>query len=158
MSAAEANAALITQFYTAFAALKGDEMAAMYSDDATFKDEAFTLKGKECGAMWKMLAARAKEFKLTFSNVKGTEKGGSADWVATYLYGGKNKVENHIHAEFVIVDGKIKDHVDTFDFYKWAKQALGVPGLLLGWTSFMHNTVRKKAMDQLHRYMEKHPQ
>jgi hypothetical protein len=157
--AEQANADLITRFYTAFQELKGDEMAAMYADNATFSDPAFVgLKGKQPGLMWKMLTTRAKEFKLTFKNVKGTANGGSADWIATYLYGGNRKVENHIHAEFKIVDGKIVEHVDKFDFYKWSKQALGVPGLLLGWTSFLQSKVQGKARAQLDKYIEKHGQ
>jgi hypothetical protein len=153
--ASEANAALITRFYTAFTALNGDDMAACYAPNATFKDPAFDLKnGNEAGSMWKMLTGRSKEFKLVFSNVKGTETGGSADWVANYLYQ-KNPVENGIHSEFKIENGLIVEQVDTFDFHKWASQALGTPGWLFGWLPFFHNTVRGKAMDQLKKYMAK---
>jgi ketosteroid isomerase-like protein len=153
------NAELITKFYEAFARSDGAAMAALYHENATFKDPAFDLKnGKEVGAMWKMLSARAKDFKLTFSNVKGTAEGGSADWVATYLYGGKNKVENHIHTEMKIEHGLIVKQIDSFNFYKWASQSLGTFGKLFGWLPPVHNTVRKKAMGQLHRYMAKHEQ
>jgi hypothetical protein len=54
-------------------------------------------------------------------------------------------VINKIKANFVFENGKIKEHKDSFDFYKWAKQALGFKGLLLGWTSFLHNKVKQQA-------------
>ena len=157
--AAEANAALISKFYTAFATGKADEMAAMYAPHATFKDAAFDLKnGNETGSMWKMLTSRSKNFSLTFSNVKGTETGGSADWVANYLFGGKNMVENHVHSEFTIENGLIVKQIDTFDFHKWASQALGTVGWLFGWLPAMHTRVRNTAMGQLKTYMEKNQQ
>ena len=156
MSTADANAALITKFYTAFANKNGDEMAAMYAPSATFKDEAFDLKdGNETGSMWKMLTSRSKNFSLTFSNVKGTETGGSADWVAKYLFGGNRMVENHVHSEFTIENGLIVKQTDTFDFHTWAGQALGLPGKLFGWLPAMHVRVRRTAMGQLKTYMEK---
>ena len=50
-------------------------------------------------------------------------------------------VINDIIAEFKIKDGKIIKHQDKFDFYKWSRQALGFPGLFLGWTPFLKNKV-----------------
>jgi hypothetical protein len=154
---ADANAELIVKFYTAFQNMKGEEMASYYSPSATFCDPAFgELKGQEVGSMWKMLTGRAKNFKLTYSNVKGTDHGGSADWVATYLFQGKRLIVNKIHSEFVIVDGRITEEKDTFDFYAWIKQALGIPGYLFGWSSPMQAKVQGNARRQLETYMAKH--
>lgn len=38
------------------------------------------------------------------------------------------------NAEFEFKDGKIINHIDKFDLYRWSKQALGFNGFLFGWT------------------------
>ena len=50
-----------------------------------------------------------------------------------------------MRAKFRFRDGLIAEHRDDFDFHKWSKQALGTPGLLLGWTPILRNATRKKA-------------
>jgi len=37
----------------------------------------------------------------------------------------------------------------------WSKQALGTTGLLLGWTPFVRNKIRRTAMENLEKYMSK---
>ena len=49
--------------------------------------------------------------------------------------------------------GKISEHIDVFDFYAWARQALGPVGLLLGWTPIIKGGVNKKANAQLDEFM-----
>jgi hypothetical protein len=61
-------------------------------------------------------------------------------------------VINDIQAFFKIEDGKISQHTDSFDFYKWARQAFGLTGLLLGWTTFFKSKVQKNAMGSLEKY------
>ena len=58
---------------------------------------------------------------------------------------------------FEIKDGKIIKHTDDFDFYKWAKQAFGITGVLVGWTVFFKNKVRVKALEGLKKYIQKNP-
>jgi hypothetical protein len=49
------NQDTLEKFYTAFAALDPDRMAACYADRARFQDEVFTLLGKaEVTGMWRM--------------------------------------------------------------------------------------------------------
>lgn len=36
-------------------------------------------------------------------------------------------------------------HYDHLDFWRWSRQALGTPGLLLGWTPFLKAKVRTQA-------------
>jgi len=43
-------------------------------------------------------------------------------------------------------------HVDSFDFYRWSRMALGLPGFLLGWTSTIQGRVRAQADAQLTRF------
>ena len=58
-------------------------------------------------------------------------------------------------ATFVLRDGKIVEHEDVFSFWRWSRQALGVPGVLMGWTPMLKNKVRGAAGKQLERYLEK---
>jgi hypothetical protein len=62
-------------------------------------------------------------------------------------------VVNRIDAEFVFRDGLIVRHTDTFNFWAWARQALGPAGLLLGWTPMLQKKVRDTARAGLAKYM-----
>lgn len=147
----DANHALITRFYQAFKCLDAEAMAACYSPDVVFSDPAFgTLHGKDAADMWRMLVSRAKDFSLTFDNVRADERGGGAHWVATYLFSQTGRtVINDIQARFVIRDGLICEHHDHFDLWRWARQALGTKGLLLGWTPLVQGKVREQALKSL---------
>jgi ketosteroid isomerase-like protein len=151
------NEQIIRNFYEAFARNNADTMVSYYHDEIEFSDPAFhNLKGAQAKNMWKMLLERAKgNIRIEFSNVKADGEKGSADWIADYLFSktGRN-VHNEIHAEFEFKDGKIFRHKDTFDLWKWSKQALGLPGMLLGWSSFMQNKISRTAMDSLREYSE----
>ncbi|WLH91401.1 nuclear transport factor 2 family protein [Pseudomonas sp. FP453] len=140
--------ALINRFYQAFQRLDAEAMAACYTDDVVFSDPAFgELRGRDAGDMWRMLTTRAKDFSLTFDSVRSDERGGSAHWVATYLFSATgNTVVNDIQARFVFRDGKISEHHDSFDLWRWSRQALGTKGLLLGWTPIVKNAVRAQAL------------
>lgn len=141
------NAELITRFYGALAKLDGNTMAASYAKDATFSDPVFTnLKGDEPGKMWRMLCKRGKGMTVVVDGIEANDTTGKAHWVATYTFSGTgNTVVNDIQARFVFKDGKILQHVDTFDLYKWARQALGLKGVLLGWLPAVQGSIRKQA-------------
>lgn len=145
---AHPNAELISRFYQAFQQLDAETMAACYAENVQFSDPAFTdLRGRDAGDMWRMLTARAQNFSLTFDSVQADDQQGSARWVATYLFSKTgNTVVNHIQANFRFADGKIVEHRDSFDLWRWARQALGTKGLLLGWTPLVQGAIRKQAM------------
>jgi ketosteroid isomerase-like protein len=151
------NQQLITAFYEAFQRKDVATMQACYADDATFSDEAFlTLNAAQTRAMWEMLIRRGKDLTLTFSDVEANDTTGSAHWTATYTFSQtKRRVVNNIRASFVFANGKISRHTDRFDFHRWASQALGLPGLLLGWTGFLRKKVQQTALGSLNKYMEK---
>lgn len=154
------SALTITRFYAAFARLDADTMQACYSGNARFEDEVFTLQGaREIGGMWHMLceATKAKgaaHWKLEFSQV--TDR--SAHWDAHYLFSATGRqVLNRIDAAFEFdAQGLIVQHRDRFDFWLWSRQALGLSGLLLGWSPMLRNKVRAQAAANLRRYMDKH--
>ncbi|MHC1479063.1 nuclear transport factor 2 family protein [Frateuria aurantia] len=147
----ETNSALITQFYRAFQQLDAETMAACYTDDAVFSDPAFgTLHGRDVGDMWRMLASRARDFSLRFDNVHCDASQGQAHWVATYLFSQTGRtVVNDIQARFEFRDGRICRHHDQFDLWRWSRQALGLKGMLLGWSPLVRNAVQAQALKGL---------
>ena len=151
------NKELITRFYTCFQNKDYKGMQACYADDAIFNDEAFkNLDSAHVKAMWEMLCKSGKELKLTFGNITETATGGSAEWTASYLFSRTgNRVVNNIQAIFVIENNKIVSHKDSFDFYIWSKQAFGITGFVLGWTSYFRNKVEKTASENLKSFMNK---
>lgn len=157
---AMSNTELIQKFYTSFQKKDFKAMQECYADGVHFSDDAFPgLIGKQAKAMWHMLAIGGKDLQLTFSNVTANETTGSCDWVATYTFSlTGNKVINKVHAEFEFNNGKITRHTDSFDFYKWAGQAFGFKGQLLGWTSFFKNKVQATTKSRLAAFIKLHPE
>ncbi len=155
------NQATLEKFYTAFAALDADTMAACYADNVEFQDEVFTLHGKpEVTGMWRMLcegvrAKGMKEWKLVFSGVSADANTGKAHWDATYRFTATGRmVVNRIDGSFKFNNnGLIEQHRDVFDFWAWSRQALGTPGLLLGWTPFLRSKVQGQAKANLKKFM-----
>jgi hypothetical protein len=147
----------VERLYAAFAKLDADKMAACYATDATFDDEAFSLRGRDrIGAMWAMLCDAVKTkgrdvWKLETRDI--TQR--SAHWEVTYRFSTTGRmVRNIIDAEFEFDDaGLIMRHRDRFDFWRWARQALGAPGLLLGWTPMLRAKVRAQAAKNLDRFI-----
>ncbi|MBP3364772.1 MAG: nuclear transport factor 2 family protein [Pseudomonas sp.] len=139
--------ALITRFYQAFQRLDAQAMADCYTADVVFSDPVFgELRSHNAADMWRMLTSRAKDFSLTFDQVQADGQRGSAHWVATYVFGQTGAtVVNDIQARFVFRDGKICEHHDHFDLWRWSRQALGTKGLLLGWTPLVQNAIRAQA-------------
>ena len=147
------NESTIRRFYDAFAKRDGETMAACYADDAAFSDPVFPeLKGDEVGSMWKMLCERGKDLEITYSDVEVDGDSGRARWEAHYTFSGTGRhVHNRIQASFRFRDGKIVEHTDDFDFWSWTRMALGLPGVLLGWSPMIRNKVRATAAKSLQR-------
>jgi ketosteroid isomerase-like protein len=146
---------LIPRFYAAFHRKDGDAMAACYAPDARFSDPVFgELRGAEPGAMWRMLTAQARDLRIELVDHAADERTGNAHWIARYTFTQTGRpVTNDVRARFRVTDGLIAEHDDTFSFHAWARQALGAPGLLLGWTPFLRASVRRRARANLERFM-----
>jgi ketosteroid isomerase-like protein len=149
------NRALIRRFYDAFDAGDGEAMAACYAPDARFSDPAFgELHGEEIGGMWLMLTSRATDLDVELAESDAGEETGSARWIARYTFVRTGRpVVNDVRARFRFADGLIAEHDDEFDFHAWSRQALGAPGLLLGWTPLLRNKVRSTARADLERFL-----
>ena len=108
--------------------------------------------------MWRMLCEATKDkgrahWKLVTSNVTDH----SAHWEAHYKFSATGRlVHNKIDAEFQFNDsGLMTQHRDRFDFWGWSRQALGTPGLVLGWSPMFRNKVRQRAAQNLQRFLDK---
>lgn len=105
--------------------------------------------------MWRMLTSRARDFSVIFDHVRADATTGAAHWVATYLFSQTGRtVINDIQARFVFRDGKICEHHDQFDQWRWSRQALGTKGLLLGWTPLVQGKIRGQALEGLRKFRQ----
>lgn len=154
------NADLIASFYEAFGQRDYETMGALYADSATFSDPVFIdLDASETRAMWHMLCDQGKDLLVTVSDIEADNDSGSAVWEARYSFGPEGRyVHNVISAEFVFADGRILSHADTFDLWKWTRMAIGLMGVVGGWTSMIQNQVRTIARRGLADFIEKHPE
>lgn len=154
----QTNADIVNKFYSAFQQKDYATMNSCYSDDIVFSDPAFgMLRGEEAKYMWEMLCKNAKDFSLSFSNIQLLdEEYATCNWTANYTFSKTgNKVVNNIKAYMRIKDGKIIEHSDAFKLSKWAAQALGFKGFLLGRTGFMQKKIQQNARKSLIAFIEK---
>ncbi|HEY0278160.1 MAG TPA: nuclear transport factor 2 family protein [Solirubrobacterales bacterium] len=145
------NKETIERLYAAFAERDGGAMTACYAPGAHFRDPAFgDLDGDDIGAMWRMLTGRARDLVITLREHEADERTGTAHWIAKYTFSTGRRVENDIRANFAFDgDGLINDHVDDFDFHRWASQALGPKGHLVALLPPMRAKARAQALSQL---------
>ncbi len=149
------NGIVIKQFYTAFQQKDYKTMQRLYEAQATFSDPVFqNLNAEEVRAMWQMLVTAAKDLRIDFNDISADDDKGSCQWEAWYTFSrtGK-KVHNIIQASFEFRNGLILHHTDSFDFWRWSHQALGLTGSLLGWSAFLKNKVSSTAMSGLKKFM-----
>jgi len=151
------NEELIQNFYDAFARLDYEAMKDCYSANPIFNDPVFgVIQGNEVKAMWEMLCKNARDFKLQVEKIEVDEEYGTCNWTAMYTFSKTgNKVINYVKAHMRIENGKITEHTDEFDIYKWSRQALGVTGVLLGWSGYIKNKIRHEAKTNLYKFMKK---
>jgi hypothetical protein len=111
------------------------------------------LRGDEPGRMWRMLTEGGSDLEIELVEHDAGDESGSARWIARYSFTQTGRpVVNDVRATFRFADGLIGEHRDDFDFHRWARQALGLPGLLLGWTPFLRDKVRGQARARLDAY------
>lgn len=145
------DADVITRFYNAFAQRDAQTMAACYADDVVFHDPAFgELRGERARNMWRMLCRAGKDLEVRASDIEADATTGRAHWEADYTFGTTGrKVHNVVDARFELRDGLITRHTDSFDFGRWAAQAFGPVGAVLGKTPVLPFVMRRLANRQL---------
>lgn len=150
------NQKVITKFYSAFQNKDAETMVKCYHDDIVFSDPAFgILTGNRAKMMWKMLC-KSDDLKIDFNVKNESQEEGAASWEAYYTFSQTGrKVHNIIEAKFEIKDGKIIKHTDSFELHRWAKQALGFKGFLIGGTNFFKNKLQEQTNKLLDKYIEK---
>jgi len=150
------NEQTIDRFYSAFQQLDFATMQSCYHEGAVFNDPVFGLLDEsETKAMWEMLCKRAKDFSLVFGNIQLLdEEYTTCNWTASYLFTKTGRrVVNKITAHMKFKDGLIIEHTDAFDIYRWTRQALGLTGLLFGWSPWMNKRIQKQAKEGLAKFM-----
>ncbi len=145
------------RFYSAFAARDWRTMGLLYADAARFSDPVFQdLNAAEVRAMWRMLVTRGSDLRLQYRVLDETAESAQVRWVARYTFPqGGRPVINEVAARLALRDGAIVRHVDVFGFHRWARQALGLPGLLLGWTPPFRRAVQARARAGVRQYMQR---
>ena len=149
---------LIEEFYAGFAMHDPETMLSCYHEDIVFTDPIFgTLKGDDVADMWRMLIDRSKgKLEIEFSDIRANNNAGSANWTAIYHFSKTNRrVVNEISAQFEFKDDLIIRHTDSFNVHNWAKQALGMQGLLFGWAPFMQKKIQQQSIALLRKYQQK---
>ena len=149
----------IESFYRAFGQLDAEAMVSCYHADVIFEDPVFgVLTGEKACNMWRMLchAQRGKDFRIVVSDLSVDGKSGRAHWEVFYPFAKKGRrVHNVVEAHFEFEAGRIIRHTDQFALYRWARQALGVRGILMGWTGFFRKKLRNQVLGSLQQYEEK---
>jgi ketosteroid isomerase-like protein len=149
------EAELINRFYTAFQQRDYAAMQACYHPEAIFHDPVFqTLDSRQVRAMWQMLLTSARDLRVTFGDVSAEGEAGSCQWHAHYTFSRTGRpVHNIVRSVFTFRDGLIITQKDHFNFWRWSRQALGLSGLLLGWSPIVKSKVRKTAQQGLAKFL-----
>lgn len=154
MGAAE-NRTTIERLYAAMQQRDGAAMADCYAVDGTFTDPVFgELADGEPGDMWRMLTSRSTDLSVELGEHEANDRSGSASWVARYTFTqtGRGVVNEGFSLFDFDPEGLIRNQHDDFDFWRWARQALGRTGWLLGWTPVLQHSVRDRARTNLERF------
>ncbi len=105
--------------------------------------------------MWRMLLGGGTAVQVRFEVLEEDGTVGVVRWEAEYRFGaGGRLVRNRVYSVFELREGLIYRQRDSFVFWRWAAQALGWKGLLLGWLPLVRNKVRATAAARLARAMQ----
>ncbi|TGL62782.1 nuclear transport factor 2 family protein [Leptospira sarikeiensis] len=152
------NETKIRDFYKNFGSRNSANLSEFYSEEVEFSDPVFpNLKGGAVSGMWAMLSERMDpNASIELVEASADTETGKAYWVAKYLFSKTGRqVQNHIRTEFSFKNGKVVKQKDRFPFWKWTRMALGMPGILLGWTPLVQGKVRSEAARNLEHYLRK---
>ena len=148
---------LIDTFYGGLSDRNGEAMANCYHDAAVFEDPIFgELQARDARDMWRMLCASDTDLQLQYTILEASETEAKVNWIADYTFMATGRsVTNDVTSTWKFRDGLIVDHRDQFGFWKWSSQALGLPGMLLGWSPILKSKARSTARSTLKKFQAK---
>ena len=141
------------RFYTALQQHDWRAMNACYHPEARFHDPVFGhLDADGVRAMWELLLSRGTDLRLAYEVEREGEEGAVVRWEARYTFTRTGRqVVNKARTVITLRDGLVLHQDDAFDRWRWARQALGMPGLLLGWSPAFWRKVRGQLRGALDR-------
>jgi ketosteroid isomerase-like protein len=141
-------------FYQAMNNRDSLTMNTLYAPNATFSDPVFPkLAGNDIQTMWSMLMRGAQNFTLQHEILHADESSVRVKWIATYTFSQTGRrVVNEVETQMTFANGKIVKQNDHFNFHLWARQALGLPGLLFGWTTWFQRAVQGKTRAKIEKF------
>jgi hypothetical protein len=144
------------RFYEAFQVRDWYTMGLLYANHAAFSDPVFPrLSAQGVRLMWQMLLTEAEDLDVTVNVIEDTPDRARAAWVARYTFTPtKRVVVNRVQTDMRIAAGKIVQQIDRFSFWRWAGQALGTKGWMLGWAPQVRTQVQKKAAESLNEFAQ----
>lgn len=145
------------RFYEAFMVRDHYTMGLLYAENATFSDPVFPLlNALGARTMWKMLLSQADDLAIEVNILEDTPTRARVQWSAYYSFGATGRrVINRIQTDMAISNGRIVRHVDQFSLWRWARQALGLKGLLLGWSPMVRKRIQAQAARSLNEFARK---
>lgn len=144
------------RFYEAFTVRDFYTMGLLYANHATFSDPVFPrLTAQGARLMWQMLLTEAEDLEINAQILEDTPDRARVDWTARYTFTPtKRVVVNRVRTEMTIAAGKIVQQVDAFSLWRWAGQALGWKGWLLGFTPLVQDPIRRQAARSLKEFAQ----
>jgi hypothetical protein len=147
--------ALARRFFDALGRLDGEAMAACFHPAASFSDPLFPdLRGERVGWRWRMFARGATDMHLDYAVLFADERKGQVQWRVQYRFAGSGRrVVNEGLSTLAFWDDRIVRQVEEFDFWRWSRSSLGLAGWLLGWVPPLRELARRRALEQLDRFV-----
>lgn len=139
-----------------FDALRRCDKAALRdccSPGLRFDDPLISITGRDdrldwCTLLWTPCDGDGQRiWHLELDDVHTRGPLGTARWNLRYRYTPTGRlIELAVTSQFTFdPDGSITAQRDSFDFWRWSRQAHGLLGLLLGWTPLLWDQARDQA-------------
>lgn len=136
--------ALVRRFFERLAARDAPGAAACYHADIFYSDPLFPrLRGAAAGELWRMRLEALESLEIRLEEAQGDADGAHAVWSLLYAQGPRT-VAVRVRSMFGFRDGRISRHDDHFSFWRWAAQAYGARGAMLGWFGPFRWAVRRR--------------